>query len=231
MNDDRHGLRQSNAWLCRFRGTGIKVSREQTGRDTEQCETRSELWRTKYCREDLTRTEDHSLKKFRSVNLRCLPVDTMRCVACPTPELRPSLRPEIFSLFTSHASLVGFFFSFFFFDSSTELTCLVRTETADSALCLGPCGPQCSANHQSRHMAREEEGVEEDEEEPGEEKNKKSPDDYQSAVARHLLENEACLRAYTDNSFCIVCVCLFFEVWCKPARLTTFLNWRHFGLH
>ena len=55
--------------------------------------------------------------------------------------------------------------------------------------------------------SREEEGVEEDEEEPGEEKNKKSPDDYQSAVARHLLENEACLRAYTDNSFCIVCVC------------------------
>ena len=53
----------------------------------------------------------------------------------------------------------------------------------------------------------QEEGVEEDEEEPGEEKNKKSPDDYQSAVARHLLENEACLRAYTDNSFCIVCVC------------------------
>ena len=55
--------------------------------------------------------------------------------------------------------------------------------------------------------SQEEEGVEEDEEEPGEEKYKKSPDDYQSAVAQHLLENEACLRAYTDNSFCIVCVC------------------------
>ena len=53
----------------------------------------------------------------------------------------------------------------------------------------------------------QEEGVEEDEEEPGEEKNKKSPDDYQLAVARHLLENEDCLRVYTDNSFCIVCVC------------------------
>ena len=21
------------------------------------------------------------------------------------------------------------------------------------------------------------------------------------------------------------------HIWCKPARLTTFLNWRHFGLH
>ena len=52
----------------------------------------------------------------------------------------------------------------------------------------------------------QEEGVEDDEE-PGEEKTKKSPDDYQSAVARHLLENKDCLRVYTDNSFCIVCVC------------------------
>ena len=73
---------------------------------------------------------------------------------------------------------------------------------------------------------QEEEGVEEDEEEPGEEKNKKSPDDYQSAVARHLLENEACLRAYTDNSFCIVCVCLFFEVLvlgCNGSLVYSFL--------
>ena len=55
--------------------------------------------------------------------------------------------------------------------------------------------------------SQEEEGVEEDDEETGDEKNKKSPDDYQSAVARHLLENEDGRRVYIDNSFCIVCVC------------------------
>ena len=36
---------------------------------------------------------------------------------------------------------------------------------------------------------------------------------------------------HQHSTYCIVCESNCDVVWCKPARLTTFLNWRHFGLH
>ena len=42
-------------------------------------------------------------------------------------------------------------------------------------------------------------------------------------------------RGKANCSYCSLFASVHFEksvhVWCEPARLTTFLNWRHFGLH
>ena len=39
-------------------------------------------------------------------------------------------------------------------------------------------------------------------------KPEKKAEDYQSSVARHLVQNDVCARAYNDHSFRVVRVCL-----------------------
>ena len=39
-------------------------------------------------------------------------------------------------------------------------------------------------------------------------KPQKKVEDYQSSFFRHLVQNDACILAYTDHSFGVVCACL-----------------------